>query len=202
MIPSFRRLAATALLVAGGAAVEAPGARGSEVRFEAPAPAARERAILVSYAETVRIWAMVQRVAEAVIEQNSRQVPLERVQEIAGAWAEGREPEELTRELATNECARALQSVLAANTASITAFAVDGQGALVCMTSRVSSYWLWQDPRWYAAFDDGRGALFVSKEVEDEATEATVRFVSAPVVREGRAVGVLVVGRLARVPDL
>jgi hypothetical protein len=138
---------------------------------------------------------MIQRVAEAVAAQNARDLPLEEIRELDRAWSQGREPEALSRELLSNDCARALQSLLGANPGYLSAFVADARGALVCMTSRASAYWWWEDVRFYRAWDEGRGAAFVSSERTDEPTGATVRFISVPVLHQGDVVGVLVTSR-------
>jgi hypothetical protein len=199
-LPSWSRPASLVVLVAGLALPLALPAQVPETQFEDSSLPARTREALSRYAQTVRTWAMVQRIAEAVVAQNGREVPIERVEEIDRAWAAEEEPSGLAQELATNECARALQSLVSANPGYVVAFVADAQGALVCMTSRPPSYWQWRDPRFFRAFDEGRGAVFVSARVIDPATQAALHYLSAPIMREGRAAGVLVVGRIVDGP--
>ncbi len=166
------------------------------IQYEDPGLPDRERELLAHYARAVGRWAMVQRVVQAVGDEERDELPMERVRSIDAAWRRGEDPEGLAGRLAKNECAQALQTLLAANPGYGDAFVVDDRGALVCMSQRIARFWQGDDPRWIRAFAGGAGAVFVSTARHDQTTGLDLAHISVPVRVRGRVIGVLVVGRI------
>src|SRR5688500_14677572 len=123
-----------ALLPVAPALSQPPATRSRPVEFENPSLPAKQKELLARYAETVGRWALVQRISNAVAAQNARELSLERIQDIDRAWQAGGNPDQLATELARNECAQALQALLAGNPGYAEAFVTDKRGALVCMS--------------------------------------------------------------------
>ena len=182
------------LLLPAAVAQSPPAARA--VEFEDPSQPAKQKELLSRYAETVSRWAMIQRVVQAVVERNERPLSAERMAEIDRAWQAGGNPNGLANELARNECAQVLQALLGGNPGYAEAYVSDQYGALVCMTSRTSDFYQGDEESWRRAYAGGAGGIFVSASGRDESTGLDLVKISVPVLHEGRAVGVLTVGKI------
>src|SRR4029079_4187276 len=117
--------------------------------------------------------------------------------EIDAAWQKGGDPEGIATALMQNECAQALQAVLASNPGWGEAFATDARGAIVCMSQRTSDYWQGDEAKFTRAWAGGAGALFVSAAEKDESTGLQLFHISVPVMVAGKVGGVLTFGKLA-----
>jgi hypothetical protein len=189
-------LATFAVLAATVSPARAAQAAESAIEFEDRRMRAKEKEILTRYTETVGRWAAVQRVVQAVVAQNAREVTAEQIQAIDGAWQAGEDPQGLANELASNECAQVLLSLLAANQGYVEAAVSDARGALVCFTSRPSDYYQGDEVSFQRAFGQGAGVPYVSAPKADESLGLTAVQISVPVKAAGRAIGVLTVGRV------
>jgi hypothetical protein len=186
---------ASALLLLPPAVAQVP-PTARQVEFEDPSQPAKQKELLTRYVETVGRWAMIQRVVQAVVERNERPLSAERMAEIDRAWKAGGNPGGLAGELARNECAQVLQALLGGNPGYADAFVTDQYGALVCMTSRSSGFYHGDEEAWRRAWAGGAGASFVAAPGRDETTGLDLVKISVPVLHEGRAVGVLTVGKI------
>jgi hypothetical protein len=179
---------------ASAAAAGAPSA--PPVEFEKTSLPAREKELLARYAQQVVRWAMIQRVAQAVAAANARPMSDERVRGIDAAWQKGGDPEGLATALMQNDCAQALQAVIASNPGWGEAFATDAHGAIVCMSQRTSDFWQGDEPKFTRAWADGAGAIFVGAAEKDESSGVDLIHISVPVRVAGKVSGVLVVGKM------
>lgn len=168
----------------------------TKVDFENDALPARQKELLARYAEQVLTWASGQRIVQAVEHQNAKHFTRDHILQIDHAWQQGEDPEGLATDLGKNDCAQALQSILASNPGYGEAFVTDSQGALVCMTKRTSDYWQGDEAKWSRAWAAGSGAIFVSKIGRDDSTKMDLMHISVPVRASGRLIGVLIVGKL------
>ena len=187
-------LAATLLATPALSQVAGPGSR--PVEFKSTTLPAKHKELLTRYAEVVGRWALVQRIVQAVEAQNEREIPMQRIEEIDRVWQSGGNPSGLANELARNECAQALQSLLAVNPGYAEAFVSDARGALVCMSTRISDYYQGDEETFRRAWADGAGAAFISASAPDESTGLDLVHISVPVLASGRVVGVLTAGRI------
>ena len=191
-------LGAVALAAAPPAALaQAPAAGKPPMVFEDAGLSERAKAQLESTARMVARWAMVQRVVNAVVAQNADPPSSERIAEVDSAWQAGGGAGGLAQTLTSNDCAQALQAVIAANPGFAGAFVSDQQGALVCATQPPSDYFQGDEEDWRRAFADGAGAIYVAVPIDDPASDVKVQLISVPVRSAGRTVGVLTVSRLA-----
>ena len=194
LLPLGALLAAVAL--SAPLPAQAPAAAPRRVEFESAKLPAKQKELLARYVDAVGRWALVQRIVQEVTAHNERELSAERIQEIDRAWQSGGNPGGLPEQLARNECAQALQSLLAGNPGYADAFVTDARGALVCMTSRTTDYYQGDEAKFARAFADGAGAAFVSASERDESVGLDVVHISVPVMSEGRAIGVLVASRI------
>jgi len=170
---------------------------GPSVQFADAGLSAGDREVLARAAQQVARWAMVQRVVQAVKAQEAAPPAAERVQTVDAAWRRGEDPDGLATALGKNDCAQALQTLMAANPGYGGAFVTDHQGALVCMTERTDDYFQGDEEPFTGAYAGGTGALFVSKSERDAASGLDMVTISAPIRSAGQVIGVLAVERLS-----
>jgi hypothetical protein len=174
----------------------APAPRTFKIEYEDGALPARQKELLARYADQIVSWATEQRLVKAAEEQSARQATLDRIRQIDRAWQRGEDPDGLATNLGTNDCAKALLSMLGGSHGFGEAFVTDSQGALVCMTRRTSDYWQGDEAKWSRAWNGGTGAVFVSRVAHDDSTGKDLMHISVPLRAGRRLVGVLTVGRL------
>jgi hypothetical protein len=75
------------------------------------------------------------------------------------------------------------------------AFATDKNGSVVCMSEKTSRYWHGNDPSWSRAFNDGAGAVFISRPRIDENVQQPLVHIAVPIIGKDRVLGVLIVGK-------
>ena len=175
--------ALAAALLALGTAVPRPAVAGPLIDAE------RER--LVALAKAV---AADPAVVAAVRSQNARRVPLAEIQQVDKAWTAAKGVDARMQALMDNACARALKRAQADHPEIAEAFAMDNQGANVCMTNRTSDYWQGDEAKWVKSFDEGRGGVFVDAPKFDDSAGGYLVQVSVPVMVGGKAIGAVTVG--------
>ena len=91
----------------------------------------------------------------------------------------------------TNQLAAQLVSYRVTFPEHIEFFLTDRYGGLVAASDRTSDYYQADEEWWQAAYDIGRGALYISQPILDERSGETVLIMAAPVYSEsGEVVGV------------
>ncbi len=171
-----------------------------EVVFENPRQPGRMKKQLRGYAETIKVWGLVQRVVSQVQSQNEAPPSRQEIDTIDSAWRRGEPPADLVQQLVTNDCAQALQALLSTQPGFSKAFAMDRQGTVVCMTLDAGGYSMADESLFTGAFDGGQGALFVTRPHRDPMLEIDVLEISVPVVDQGEPIGVLSVVRILAPP--
>jgi hypothetical protein len=71
------------------------------------------------------------------------------------------------------------------------AFIMNAQGTIVGETNRTSTYWKGEQEKFTAAYNGGVGAIWFGKLAYDESTKTNSVQVSVPVVKGGKAIGVI-----------
>ena len=74
------------------------------------------------------------------------------------------------------------------------AFLTDNQGANVAAFPPTSDYFQGDEEKWSESFNEGSGRVFIGPVELDESTGVRAVQISAPVLDQGRTIGVLVVG--------
>ena len=133
-------------------------------------------------------------VIHAVQTQNQRHVSMDEIAKLDRDWIRGTISEDFVKSLMDNRCATKLQELAKEIPSSLEAFAMDDQGALVCVTKKTSDYWQGDEPKWIDSFKGGKGETVVSKREYDESTKSTLVHVSVPIMDQQKAIGVLCVG--------
>jgi hypothetical protein len=153
------------------------------------------KALLRSHARRLEEWTKNSALQEAVAAQNRRKRSLEEIRRIDAVWAAGGDLDGLDRRLLENTCAKVLRSFMTATSGFKEGFVADDLGALVCMTQRTSDYWQGDEPKWKRSMNEGRGAAYVGPPAWDESAGSMLVQISVPIMRDGRAVGSLTVGK-------
>ena len=166
---------------------------GPRVVFEDEDLDARTKDLLSKYAQQIRTWGMIQRVADAAVHGNSEAVPRARVTELEDRWQEDR-ADDLVRQILETECSQGLQTLLTANAGYTEAFVMSRDGRVVCMSRKAPRYAFDGIPGWDTALE--QGDLWVSAaQPSDNPDLEIIRFV-VPVLLTGEVVGGLAVGKL------
>jgi hypothetical protein len=142
--------------------------------------------------EKIKKMAADPSVVAAVKAQNAKKVTLATIKKIDAEWIAG--DTKVSSEISSRSCSVALQKLLQANPELIEAFAMDDQGANVCMSDRTSDYWQGDEAKWQKSFAGGKGAVFTDERKFDSSAQAVVVQVSVPVNENGKVIGVLTVG--------
>lgn len=192
-IASLLTVAVASFVAAGVQAQRAPGLK---IEFENAALPARQKELLMRYADEIVGWSATPALVSAAQQQSAKPLAMERVLAIDRAWQGGGNPQGLVTSLSSNDCAKALLSLLSSSQGFGEAFVADSEGALVCTSRRTSDYWQGDEAKWTRAWNGGTGAVFVSNVDHDDSTGLDLMHISVPIRAGGRLVGVLTVGRL------
>jgi hypothetical protein len=133
-------------------------------------------------------------IVAAVRAQNAKKATLAEIQEVDRAWMANSGVDARMKQLMSNSCAEHLKSFLEAHPAYSESFAMDNQGANVCMTDKTSDYWQGDEAKWQKSFAGGKGAVFVDKAKYDTSAKALLAQISVPVMDGGVAIGAITVG--------
>lgn len=131
-------------------------------------------------------------VVAAVKAQNAKKTPLAQIKKLDAAWISGET--KLSDQITARPCSARLQQLLNADKQLIEAFAMDDEGANVCMSDRTGDYWQGDEAKWRKSFNGGKGAVFVDERRYDSSAGAVIVQVSVPVLDQGKVVGALTVG--------
>jgi hypothetical protein len=127
--------------------------------------------------------------------QNSKNVPLEKIQEIDNEWIakEGEVP--LRVELMANTTAKEINRLLKDIMQVAECFVMDNQGANVGQFNITSDYWQGDEEKWQNSFNGGKGGVDVGKKRIDESTGIAMQQVSLPIIdTDGTVVGTITFG--------
>lgn len=131
-------------------------------------------------------------VIAAIKEQNAKKVSLAEIQKIDKAWTDG--DTKVSNEVSARPCSVKLQELLKKQPDLIEAFAMDDQGANVCMSDRTSDYWQGDEAKWQKSFNGGKGGVNFDERKFDSSAKAVIVQVSVPVLDQGKVIGALTVG--------
>ena len=131
-------------------------------------------------------------VIAAIKEQNAKKVSLAEIQKIDKAWTDG--DTKVSNEVSARPCSVKLQELLKKQPDLTEAFAMDDQGANVCMSGRTSDYWQGDEAKCQKSFNGGKGGVNFDERKFDSSAKAVIVQVSVPVLDQGKVVGALTVG--------
>jgi len=128
----------------------------------------------------------------AIKQQNAKKMSLTEIQKIDKAWTDG--DTKVSNEVSARPCSVKLQELLKKQPDLVEAFAMDDQGANVCMSDRTSDYWQGDEAKWQKSFNGGKGGVNFDERKFDSSAKAVVVQVSVPVLDQGKVIGALTVG--------
>ncbi len=151
----------------------------------------REETLLEKEAGRISAWGRVPELVRATRDRNARNISIETIRVSNLAWIYASKETARMRLLLNNECAKKLQSLIAAQRSVREAMVMDNQGALVCITRKTVDYWQGDKDKWLKAFNEGQGLTFISEPMDTDSTGATLTHISVPVLDSDATIGVI-----------
>ncbi|MFQ5546369.1 MAG: PDC sensor domain-containing protein [Acidiferrobacterales bacterium] len=133
-------------------------------------------------------------VVDAVKAQNAEETSIEQIKQIDEKWRATKTLTAFKRSLQRNPAGRFLRRHVRRNPTYGEAFLTDKRGANVAAYPATSDYWQGDETKFTASYDDGKGQVFVGDVEYDESSQTHAAQVSVPVIDQGKAIGVLVMG--------
>ena len=133
-------------------------------------------------------------VIDAVKVQNAEETTIEQIQQIDNEWRSTKTLTEFKRSLQRNPAGRFLRRRVRRNPTYGEAFLTDKRGANVAAYPATSDYWQGDETKFTASYNDGNGKVFIGNVEYDESSQTHAAQVSVPVIDQGKAIGVLVMG--------
>ena len=131
---------------------------------------------------------------EAVKAENSKGKTLDQIKERDKKWMATAGMDDFMRSIQGNAAAKRLLEIQQSAPYFAEIFLTDNQGANVAMTDKTSDYWQGDEAKFSKCFTGDAGTIFVSDVEFDKSAQAYLAQVSVPVLDDGKAIGVLVIG--------
>jgi hypothetical protein len=109
-------------------------------------------------------------------------------------WKATRGVTDFMQALMDSHCGKHLRGIQAVSFQYAEIFAMDNQGANVCMTDKTSDYWQGDEAKFKESYKDGQGAVFVDEVEFDDSTQAYLVQVSVPVKDGAEVIGAITIG--------
>lgn len=133
-------------------------------------------------------------VVDAVKAQNAKRTSIDQIKGLDARWRATKELTAFKKSLQQNRAGRFLRRRVRRNPTYGEAFLTDKQGANVAAYPATSDYWQGDEAKFTESYNDGEGKVFIGPVEYDESSQAHAAQVSVPVLDQGRAIGVLVMG--------
>lgn len=133
-------------------------------------------------------------VVNAVKAQNAEETNIEQIKRIDDKWRSTKTLTAFKRSLQRTPAGRFLRRHVRRNPTYGEAFLTDKRGANVAAYPATSDYWQGDETKFTASYNDGKGQIFIGDVEYDESSQTHAAQVSVPVIDQGKAIGVLVVG--------
>ena len=133
-------------------------------------------------------------VVDAVKAQNAEETTIEQIKRIDDEWRSTKTLTAFKRSLQRNPAGRFLRRRVRRNPTYGEAFLTDKRGANVAAYPATSDYWQGDETKFTASYNDGKGKVFIGNVEYDESSQTNAAQVSVPVIDQGKAIGVLVMG--------
>lgn len=130
----------------------------------------------------------------AVLEQNAEKLTQEVITDRDNAWANSDSNDEFKQAMLTSEAGVFLQNLINSTGSYTEAFVVDNQGANVATYPLTSDYWQGDEDKFIKAFTGKAGEVYISNMEWDESSQFNAVQISVPVLENGEAIGIMVVG--------
>lgn len=133
-------------------------------------------------------------IVDAVKEQNAKDLSLDEIKRIDDEWQATKELTPFKKSLQTNRAGKRLKRSVRRNPTYGEAFLTDNKGANVAAYPATSDYWQGDEKKFIASYDNGEGKVVIGPVEYDESSKTHAAQVSVPILDDGKAIGVLIVG--------
>jgi hypothetical protein len=154
-----------------------------------PTEAVRARETAYARLETARMIAADRELLAAIEAKNGVAESQAEILQKDQGWI--RNPEyPLRKALTSNDCARRLRALIAADPIIVEAFLIDSRGGIVCATAETSDYWQGDEAKWKRTFEQNND-LYLDDPALDASTGTFALQLSTLVSSSGRKQGVV-----------
>jgi hypothetical protein len=133
-------------------------------------------------------------IVDAVKAQNAEETTIEQIKQIDNEWRSTKTLTAFKISLQRNPAGRFLRRRIRRDPTYGEAFLTDKRGANVAAYPATSDYWQGDETKFTASYNDGKGKVFIGDVEYDESSQTNAAQVSVPVIDQGKAIGVLVMG--------
>lgn len=133
-------------------------------------------------------------IIKAVKAANAERKSLSSIQKLDAKWKATAGVVDYMQALMDNACGKYLRDLQNAEPYIAEAFAMDNQGANVCMTDKTSDYWQGDEAKFKNSYNGGKGSVFVDDVKFDDSTQLYITQVSVPVVDGDKVIGAITFG--------
>ena len=133
-------------------------------------------------------------IIKAVKAANAENKSLSSIQELDEKWKAKAGIADYMQVLMDNTCGKYLRELQNVEPYIAEAFAMDNQGANVCITGKTSDYWQGDENKFVISYNRGRGGVFVDVVEFDDSTQINITQVSVPVMEGDNVIGAITFG--------
>ena len=133
-------------------------------------------------------------IIKAVKAANAEKKSLSSIQELDEKWKAKTGIADYMQVLMDNACGKYLRELQNVEPYIAEAFAMDNQGANVCITGKTSDYWQGDENKFVISYNRGRGGVFVDVVEFDDSTQINITQVSVPVMEGDNVIGAITFG--------
>jgi hypothetical protein len=133
-------------------------------------------------------------IIQAVKEANARNKSLSSIKELDKQWKTKTGVADHMQALMDSPCGKYLREMKDVEPYIAEAFAMDKQGANVCMSDKTSDYWQGEKNIFVVPYNRGRGGIFVDAVQFDKGAQAKIAQVSVPVREGDKVIGAITIG--------
>lgn len=133
-------------------------------------------------------------IVKAVKAENAKGKTLEQIKALDKTWQETAGIADYMQAMMDSECGKHLRQLQSSAPYYAEIFAMDNQGANVCMTDKTSDYWQGDEAKFTESYKGGAGAMHISNVKFDDSTQAYLVQVSVPVKDGDKVIGAITIG--------
>ena len=134
-------------------------------------------------------------IVKAVMEQNAKSLSLDTIKKTDDEWKATKDLTPFKISLQKTPVGNFLKRKMELNKSIYSeAFLTDNQGANVTAFPATSDYWQGDESKWTESFNNGDGKVYIGDVELDESSGSYATQVSVPVNKNGKTIGVLVIG--------
>ncbi|MEG3640980.1 PDC sensor domain-containing protein [Magnetococcus sp. PR-3] len=133
-------------------------------------------------------------VVAAVQAQNATGLTLEAIKRVDEHWKAEEGVDDTMQELIDSDCGQVLIGWKDENLYLTEVFAMDNQGANVCMSDKTSDYWQGDEAKFIKSFAGGQGTVHISELELDQSSQSYQVQISIPVKAAGKVIGAMTFG--------